>query len=394
MEDVSARGKAGPGDVRRQLERAREPDTYDLEAGLRRHRELVARGAPPPAWAEGMAVRPRVGTARWFMGLSALMMGAGVLWAGQRDGTSDPLPLTASTTSSEAATGVRGVAATGVRGEATSGAPGEPKAVLQSAPREPSVAPPVIVEPAAAAEGQPAAPVQGGVPAEAPMAAEAVAEGSLPTAPSTRAPEASPPVVAERSSAPLAAPAAAGPASALSAAERAPRGAPHTGAPSRWRPSEAPPAPVPEPTLAELARQSVASAESAPSVPASRPAVATAPARAVDPLAPPAGQAAPRHLVIEAERPGVVAEMQELARAEALLARDPAQALKLVQASMAEHPQGYLREERRYVEVLALLGLRRVEEARLLGREFARLHPQSPYRRRVEAAIATALRAQ
>jgi hypothetical protein len=382
MEDVSARGKAGSGDVRRQLERAREPDTYDLEAGLRRHRELVARGAPPPAWAGGLAMRPRVAATRWFMGLSALMIGAAALWASQRAVTADQPPLSATTLS---------------RGPA-GGARGEPDVEQQGAPGEPSVVPLVVAEPTAPPAEQPAPPLQEGDPAEAAMAAAAIAEGPAATALATRTPTPSQPPPSDeagRPSAEAVALAVVAPAPAPSTAERAPRDFAHTSAPSRRRPSATPPAaPVPEPTLAELARQSVASAESAPSVSASRPAVASAPARAADPLPPPAAQAAPRRLVIEAERPGVVAEMQELSRAEALLARDPAQALKLVQASMAEHPRGYLIEERRYVEVLALLGLRRVEEARLLGREFARLHPQSPYRRRVEAAIATALRAQ
>jgi hypothetical protein len=376
MEDVSARGKAGPGDVRRQLERAREPDTYDLEAGLRRHRELVARGAPPPAWAEGLAARPRLGAGRWFMGLSALMIGAGALWAGQRASTADPAPLAVSPDAGGPVHGARAkpaVKALDVRGV-------------------PSVAPLVTVEPAAPDALQPVAPVQAGAIADAPLTADAVGQALPATPQALLAPEQPPPGVPE--------PSAPGEAAlALAEAARSPvaveRAAPRASAASRPRRSVAvAPAPVPEPTLAELARQSVATAESAPSVPASRPAAALTPARAADALPPPAAQAAPRHLVIEAERPGVVAEMQELSRAEALLARDPAQALKLVQASMAEHPQGYLTEERRYVEVLALLGLRRVEEARLLGREFARLHPQSPYRRRVEAAIATALRAQ
>jgi hypothetical protein len=378
MEDVSARGKAGSGELRRRLERAREPDSYDLEAGLRRHRELVARGVPPPAWASA-SVRPRVAAARWLMGLSALMMGAGALWASQRGASvPDALPSIGST-------GAASSAAT-MAGPGPVGAPPalSPPALTTRAP-EPAAAPETS-QPDTASSGElPNAAVPEAAGPTSATGASAGARGT--TAAAVAVPPATPPATEAVAPAPSA---------SAARATAAPRRRREVAEPSSAQPA---PAPVAEPTLAELARQSVATAESAPSVPASRPAAVSAspaPRGGVTgtPGLPPAAPAAPRNLVIEAERPGVVAEMQELSRAEALLGRDPAQALKLVQASMAEHPQGYLTEERRYVEVLALIGLRRVEEARLLGREFGRLYPQSPYRRRVEAAIATAVRAQ
>jgi hypothetical protein len=66
----------------------------------------------------------------------------------------------------------------------------------------------------------------------------------------------------------------------------------------------------------------------------------------------------------ERDDDAVQREVQELAHAERIVSTHPAQALALARASDQQHRPGYLRPERRYVIVRALLALGRVEEAR------------------------------
>ena len=77
-------------------------------------------------------------------------------------------------------------------------------------------------------------------------------------------------------------------------------------------------------------------------------------------------------------------EIQEVASAEQLLASDPARALALVRSGEAR-PSGYLREERRYVGVVALFKLGRLEEARAEAASFLGDYPDGPYTARVRA---------
>jgi RNA polymerase sigma-70 factor (ECF subfamily) len=84
--------------------------------------------------------------------------------------------------------------------------------------------------------------------------------------------------------------------------------------------------------------------------------------------------------------PDELLELQEVAQAERLLATDPARALALVRAAEARFPRGYVREERGYVEVMALVGLGRLDEARPRMAQFLRDYPDSAFSRRVHEA--------
>ena len=84
--------------------------------------------------------------------------------------------------------------------------------------------------------------------------------------------------------------------------------------------------------------------------------------------------------------PDELLELQEVAQAERLLATDPARALALVRAAEARFPRGYVREERGYVEVMALVALGRLDEARPRTAQFLRDYPDSAFSRRVREA--------
>jgi RNA polymerase sigma-70 factor, ECF subfamily len=78
-------------------------------------------------------------------------------------------------------------------------------------------------------------------------------------------------------------------------------------------------------------------------------------------------------------------EMQEVAQAQRLVASDPARALSLVRSGEARFPSGYLREERRYVGVVALFNLGRLEEGRAEAARFRSDYPDGPFSARVRA---------
>jgi hypothetical protein len=79
-------------------------------------------------------------------------------------------------------------------------------------------------------------------------------------------------------------------------------------------------------------------------------------------------------------------ELQEVASAQELLASDPARALSLARAGEVRYPSGYLREERRYVGVIALFKLGRLDEARAGAAHFVGDYPDGPFTARVRAA--------
>ena len=76
-------------------------------------------------------------------------------------------------------------------------------------------------------------------------------------------------------------------------------------------------------------------------------------------------------------------ELQQVASAERLLSTDPARALSLVRSVEARFPAGFVREERRYVEIAALTKLGRIAEARGLAEPFLRDYPDGAFSRRV-----------
>ncbi|HVZ30836.1 MAG TPA: hypothetical protein VG963_00335, partial [Polyangiaceae bacterium] len=83
-------------------------------------------------------------------------------------------------------------------------------------------------------------------------------------------------------------------------------------------------------------------------------------------------------------------EARALARADELLASDPAQSLAIVaELSRAPRP-GYLEEERQYIEVMALYGVGRRADADQAADRFLSRYRSSAFRERMKAARKTA----
>jgi len=100
---------------------------------------------------------------------------------------------------------------------------------------------------------------------------------------------------------------------------------------------------------------------------------------------------APTHLAPSLPDPdgaSEVHEIQQVASAERLLAASPADALALVDSDDATGATRYLAEERRYIGVMALFRLGRVDEARARAATFLGDYPDGPYTQRVQATVA------
>jgi hypothetical protein len=80
-------------------------------------------------------------------------------------------------------------------------------------------------------------------------------------------------------------------------------------------------------------------------------------------------------------------EVHELARAERWLASAPQRALELVRRGDARFPDGYLRQERAYVAILALIELGELVTARAEAERFFVRYPDTPYAARVRRAL-------
>lgn len=80
-------------------------------------------------------------------------------------------------------------------------------------------------------------------------------------------------------------------------------------------------------------------------------------------------------------------ELLEIARAERLLDVDPAASLRIVHTCEHNHPDGLFIQERRYIEVMALIALGRASEAHPKARAFFLDYKDSAYRRRIENAL-------
>jgi RNA polymerase sigma-70 factor (ECF subfamily) len=121
-----------------------------------------------------------------------------------------------------------------------------------------------------------------------------------------------------------------------------------------------------------------------------RPVVLAAPAHHMALAAPPvpAPPAEPPPAPPRDDMQGEMQEIEETAAAERLLATDPARALALVEGGEARYPSGYMREERRYVGIVALADLGRSDEARSRGEAFLRDYPGGPFAARVRALLA------
>jgi hypothetical protein len=84
-------------------------------------------------------------------------------------------------------------------------------------------------------------------------------------------------------------------------------------------------------------------------------------------------------------------EVMQLAQAEQLLLTDPNAAITLVRKGNLQFKRGYLKHERRYIEVMALFGAGHLKEAQSRAQFFLRDYPTSPYREKIlEAAEAHA----
>jgi RNA polymerase sigma-70 factor (ECF subfamily) len=104
----------------------------------------------------------------------------------------------------------------------------------------------------------------------------------------------------------------------------------------------------------------------------------------VDPRSP--VQADPPKATTDPSSDDELLELQQVARAERLVATDPARALALVRASESHFPNGYMRQERRYVEIIALIALGRLDEARPKIAGFLREYPESAFGQRIREA--------
>jgi hypothetical protein len=80
-------------------------------------------------------------------------------------------------------------------------------------------------------------------------------------------------------------------------------------------------------------------------------------------------------------------EMDELMRAKRALSSDPKLALELAEHGQREFKQSLLSEEREHVLLLALIGVGRVAEAERRAAPYLAKHPDSPFAKRVRAAL-------
>lgn len=85
--------------------------------------------------------------------------------------------------------------------------------------------------------------------------------------------------------------------------------------------------------------------------------------------------------------PDSINELRGIAAARALIERDPAQALAILQRLSRVHPQGYFVEERAALTVLALSGSDNEDEARKHAARFLKTYPTSPFADRVRNAV-------
>jgi hypothetical protein len=305
-----------PAALRETLQRSEPGVRYDVDAGLARHRELVAGAAPLPEWARSLPVGRRFGQL-WLISSLALMGALSFLLLRAEPSSSSPADALA-------------LAAAGSRA---------PPASVHAAP-SPSVQPlPSVQVPASTSSAAtPATPAPPGAKPEAAL------EAAL---------RASPVVAAPRASAPT---------RSATRVTAAPRAALVPAAPA---PNVAP---LPDDLIAELTQGAPAGAASTDAVaPEPIMPLRSPPPEAIDPL--------------------VIEEMQQLATAERLLATMPSRTLSMVREGMQRFPRGYLAQERRYLEIMALLALHMPKDAELLSRGFLREYPNGPYRRKIERAL-------
>jgi hypothetical protein len=80
-------------------------------------------------------------------------------------------------------------------------------------------------------------------------------------------------------------------------------------------------------------------------------------------------------------------EALEIARAERMVSSNPAGALAVVRSARARFRPSFLPEERDYVEVMALKGLGRADEAKAAASRFLAAYPGGAFANRVRSAM-------
>jgi hypothetical protein len=80
-------------------------------------------------------------------------------------------------------------------------------------------------------------------------------------------------------------------------------------------------------------------------------------------------------------------EVMQLAQAEQLLLSSPNAALALVRKGNIQFKRGYLKHERRYIEVMALFAGGHLDEAQARARFFLRDYPSSPYGEKIRNLV-------
>ena len=83
-------------------------------------------------------------------------------------------------------------------------------------------------------------------------------------------------------------------------------------------------------------------------------------------------------------------EASLLRSARQALARSPERTLSLTDEHLRRYPHGILDQEREALAIEALTALGKDDEARTRARGFQRAYPDSPYRARIEHALARA----
>jgi hypothetical protein len=101
----------------------------------------------------------------------------------------------------------------------------------------------------------------------------------------------------------------------------------------------------------------------------------------------PAHGATERSPAIEQVPAPSIDELHAIARARALLPRDPEAALELLTRIAREHPRGYFVEERAALTIVALDAAGKSELAEERAKAFLRAYPRSPHAGRVRAVL-------
>ncbi len=358
---MTSKSEKSSSDIRRLLKTPGVSAQYDVEAGFRLHKKLVEQGTPAPEWANEPGAA-RVSTTGWgpITGLSVVAgVAIGALWYAQIAGNKLGSVTSPAAATHEVARSAPPPSAPPPASRNVSGASATTRAMVEArgSAREQDKARGSAREQNKADARLPVHPAPARIVAAASSSRHAARrQRSLQPAiePSATGSEAQPAATQghldDSSSA-----------RAQSAASSVPEAeAQRTATPSQ-----------PDHGSSERSQES-------------------APSSAPNPSSPLTGAGATQLALpdVDAGQAEASTEVQQLALAERLLAREPARALALVRAGMERFRPGYLHQERRYVEVLALIALSQRAPARQLARQFVRDYPASPYRRKVEQAIA------